>query len=609
MKNHFFKSLLASVALVTLSNCGGSGSSSAPAPIPVAPTPPPAPTNNAPVISISVSDVSPNEGETITIDASESSDADGDTLTFTWSQTSGPAVVLPAGGATFELVVPEVDANAIVVLQIEVSDGEATVFDEISLDVINLNKTPMISYTVSKLDPFEGRMSTLDASESTDPEGEELTYQWTQLSGADLIFSDPNSATTNVTVPNLSESEAARIQLRVSDGTNNETEEVTLTLKNLVLTPAATSTISGEKTFEFSKTIIDIVTKGYFFETLNYLAYVSSGNLVLDTFGYDASNNPTIFSEAAFTMELPEKLEYSGAPDFGPGPIFAAYYANKVDFYEMLLQPANVKVTMNISNPCSMVDDFNRSPGRTVIGTKNGGGKLIGYTLDEFSEPNGAEVILSFGGNSTFCELQYVDRALDEIGAGSEEQLLAFDQDANELVLFTVVRDDDLIITDIIEKETFAIDLDLPEGAQASFVVSKKIEAQANKGMALVYSDGNTEGIHRLVIIGGDGLGSIKQQVYSWNYGVPKGISTAWVDDHGGDSLFITTEDSPYAVIFKSGGFFAGDTPYLPLEGPSYFDLGVGHGLATNIVGGSPRTLGTLVTYPDQNLIKVLERE
>ena len=61
-------------------------------------------------------------------------------------------------------------------------------------------------------------------------------------------------------------------------------------------------------------------------------------------------------------------------------------------------------------------------------------------------------------------------------------------------------------------------------------------------------------------------------------------------------------------MIFKSREFGLGPVPYLPLTGPFFFDLGVGHDLVAPLIGGSPRTLGTIVTFPDQNAIKVLER-
>ena len=199
------------------------------------------------------------------------------------------------------------------------------------------------------------------------------------------------------------------------------------------------------------------------------------------------------------------------------------------------------------------------------------------------------------------------NQSLREITAGAGTRLLAFDQNTNQIFNYSISRDNNGRLSGVTEVNSVPVELDIASGETLSFVASTRIDGNG-KGIALVYSDGETEGNHRLVIIGLNGDGSVSQDIHSWDYGVPTSIVHAFVDDHQGDSLFITTQNSPHAVIFKSREFGLGPVPYLPLTGPFFFDLGVGHDLVAPLIGGSPRTLGTIVTFPDQNAIKVLER-
>ncbi|MFC6836476.1 malectin domain-containing carbohydrate-binding protein [Halomarina ordinaria] len=76
------------------------------------------------------------EGETVELDGSASSDPDGDQLGYSWTQLSGPDAglsVFDAPNPTF--TAPEVDGDADLVFELEVSDGVETATDTVTVTV------------------------------------------------------------------------------------------------------------------------------------------------------------------------------------------------------------------------------------------------------------------------------------------------------------------------------------------------------------------------------------------------------------------------------------------------------------------------------------------
>ena len=79
------------------------------------------------------------------------------------------------------------------------------------------NRVPTASVATSNLTVDEGDAVTLDATASSDPDNDALTYLWTQTSGSAVTLSGANTSEASFTAPNVSTAVSLVFQLRVAD--------------------------------------------------------------------------------------------------------------------------------------------------------------------------------------------------------------------------------------------------------------------------------------------------------------------------------------------------------------------------------------------------------
>ena len=186
-----------------------------------------------------------DEGDNVTLDASGSSDPEGDGLTYTWTQTGGPTVSLSdANAAQPTFAAPESTSNTTLTFQVAVSDGTNTSYDTMTVNVNADNDAPSASAGIDQT-VDEGDNVTLDASGSNDPEGEGLTYTWTQTGGPTVSLSDANAAQPTFATPSISSDATLTFQVAVTDGTNTSYDTVTVNV-TAGADPDGTVTWDGE---------------------------------------------------------------------------------------------------------------------------------------------------------------------------------------------------------------------------------------------------------------------------------------------------------------------------------------------------------------------------
>ena len=158
-------------------------------------TPPP---GNTPPVANAGADQTVFMGNTVTLNGSASSDADGNPLTYSWTLTTRPA------GSTATLANPTsvgptfvADQGGEYQAQLIVNDGSANS----NPDVVIVTITPQNTLPVANAGPdqtvFAGALVTLNGTDSSDVDGDSLTFSWTQVSkpaGSTAALDGPTTA-------------------------------------------------------------------------------------------------------------------------------------------------------------------------------------------------------------------------------------------------------------------------------------------------------------------------------------------------------------------------------------------------------------------------------
>jgi hypothetical protein len=175
--------------------------------------------NQAPVAE-AMAPAAAQEGASVMLDGLASYDPDMDAITYLWIQVAGPAVVLSDPAATqptftTPLVGP---SGATLAFHLVVSDGVvSSAPDVVEVAITNVNLPP-VADAGAAITRSEGSVVALDATLSSDPEGDTLTYGWTQVGGPGVVLTGADTATPSFTAPTVTATTVLEFEVVVTDG-------------------------------------------------------------------------------------------------------------------------------------------------------------------------------------------------------------------------------------------------------------------------------------------------------------------------------------------------------------------------------------------------------
>lgn len=90
------------------------------------------------------------------------------------------------------------------------------------------DNSPPVAEAGNDITATPGGNVILDASQSSDPDGDEITYSWEQVSGPDIEIDGADTATPEVTMPDDNEDSEITIELKVSDGETEDDDTISI---------------------------------------------------------------------------------------------------------------------------------------------------------------------------------------------------------------------------------------------------------------------------------------------------------------------------------------------------------------------------------------------
>ena len=169
-------------------------------------------------------------------------DADNDRLGFNWS-TSSKAVIEQPDVAQTSVKIPNVVSDTTMTFTCTVSDG--TSFSSDSMNILVRNTLDLDIVADAGVDRIvnENITVSLDGSKSYDPEGQELSFTWTQLSGESVKLSSNSSTSPSFTSPivNNNEVKVLTFELKVFDDNGRESSDTVVITVDPVNSPPEAS--------------------------------------------------------------------------------------------------------------------------------------------------------------------------------------------------------------------------------------------------------------------------------------------------------------------------------------------------------------------------------
>jgi len=184
-----------------------------------------------------------DEGKPVTLNGSGSYDPDGFIVSYVWSQSTGIPVTLsnPSAAQTTFTAPLLGSTDGVLSFTLTVTDNSGlTSSATATVTVMWVNEAP-IADAGNAQTVAEGIQVTLDGSNSRDPDGNIVSYQWVQTTGPTVSLSDPAAVKPSFTSPTIVSTGAAlTFDLTVTDSLGlKSTDTAIVNVTNGNLPPVA----------------------------------------------------------------------------------------------------------------------------------------------------------------------------------------------------------------------------------------------------------------------------------------------------------------------------------------------------------------------------------
>ena len=144
--------------------------------------------SNTPPVADAGDDLVLKAGAMASLDGSQSYDSDNDPkLTYKWTQVEGPNVSLSDSAAVSPGFIVPAAVGQILGFELQVNDGQETSTNDLVRLTI-LDNTPPIADAGIDIVKDEASIVVLSGSKSRDSDGDEIEYEWQQVSGATVTL-------------------------------------------------------------------------------------------------------------------------------------------------------------------------------------------------------------------------------------------------------------------------------------------------------------------------------------------------------------------------------------------------------------------------------------
>ncbi|MCB9933830.1 MAG: S8 family serine peptidase [Planctomycetes bacterium] len=197
--------------------------------------------NNLPPGADAGNDFSLRENENGQLDAFATSDPESDPISYAWVQISGAITLSLSNPAAVQptFTAPTVTQDELVVFELTATDNRGD-FTTDTVQVTVLNNLAPTANAGADFGLLTGNGGQLDATASTDPESDPLTYLWLQVAGAVTVsLSSASDAQPTFTAPAVTQNELLTFQLTVSDDRGDFSSDIVQVTIELNLPPVA----------------------------------------------------------------------------------------------------------------------------------------------------------------------------------------------------------------------------------------------------------------------------------------------------------------------------------------------------------------------------------